>query len=80
MFALFRSNDYVDATKDEGLARFINCGCEPNAVSDEIGGSICIFAAIDVIAKGSEITYDYLMEDGDPKVCMCGSPRCRGVF
>ena len=87
---LFRADTstVVDATQAGGPARYINHSCAPNAVTKVVydGGRsgraarVCVMA-VDAIAAGDEITYDYqFAEEGDPIPCNCGAATCRGTL
>ncbi|CAN6640411.1 hypothetical protein TRVA0_018S00804 [Trichomonascus vanleenenianus] len=74
----------IDATKQGGIARFINHSCTPSCIAKiiQVQGTsrIVIYAARD-IAKGEELTYDYKFEreEGEDRVpCLCGSEKCKG--
>jgi histone-lysine N-methyltransferase SETD2 len=59
--------------------RHMNHSCDPNAYY-EYDGVVPIARARRVIAKGDEITVDYLINNpgGDSWPCRCGAERCRG--
>ncbi|XOV84918.1 MAG: SET domain-containing protein-lysine N-methyltransferase [bacterium] len=59
--------------------RYMNHSCDPNAYY-RYDGSMAMAYARRAIAKGSEITVDYLNNNpgGDSWLCRCGSERCRG--
>ena len=63
------------ARDSEGIARFLNHSCSPNA---GLRGQFHIVAMRDIEA-GEEICWDYDMsEDHDWSMpCSCGSPHCR---
>jgi uncharacterized protein len=74
----------IDAAVGGNDARFINHSCDPNCESVEEGGRVWI-EAIRPIARGEELTYDYLYEraEGDDERfyrCRCGAPACRGTI
>ena len=62
-----------------GMAMYINHSCEPNCeTEEEVDGSVWIISSRD-IAAGEELTYDYLLYEGDGDApCTCGSKQCRG--
>jgi SET domain-containing protein len=64
-----------------GMAMFINHSCEPNCVTEQDdNGRVWVIAVRDIRA-GEELTYDYLLWDGDDDApCHCGSPKCRGTM
>ena len=87
---LFRADTstVVDATQAGGPARYINHSCAPNAATKVVYDSgptgraprVCVMA-VDAIAAGDEITYDYqFAEEGDPIPCNCGAATCRGTL
>lgn len=59
-------------------ARYMNHSCDPSAYY-RYDGSIAMAYARRSIAKGTEITVDYLINNpgGDSWPCCCGSTRCR---
>jgi len=61
--------------------RHINASCDPNAIVKTINGIRHVVARRS-IAKGEEITYDYIIDchGGDVWQCNCGSYRCRGTI
>lgn len=85
----------IDAGVDGNDARWINTGCEPNAVAfvhehkgkDRRKDKV-IIEAKRAIKTGEEIIYDYgIMMDEPPSkaeleawACRCGSPKCRGTM
>ncbi|KAL6626751.1 hypothetical protein ACP70R_030477 [Stipagrostis hirtigluma subsp. patula] len=77
---LFRlDDDYVDATKRGGLARFVNHSCEPNCytkvITVEGQKKIFIYAKRRIYA-GEELTYNYKFPLEEKKIpCHCGSRR-----
>ncbi len=66
-----------------GMAAFINHGCDPNCeTEDDDEGRVWIVALRD-IAAGEELSYDYRMYDGpenDHAYCDCGARNCRGTM
>jgi SET domain-containing protein len=60
-------------------AMFINHSCDANCETGEEDGRVWIDAIQD-IAAGEEITFDYCLYDGgdEEALCNCGSPKCRG--
>ena len=87
LFAL-TDGSFVDAGATGGNdARFINHSCDPNSEAYEEDGHLRV-RAIEPIAAGTEITYDYRLErEGKPKkswvrlyACHCGSKNCRGTM
>ena len=76
----FRYDDdhYLDPL--DGLGRYLNHSCDPNAGVFKRGDSLYLFAA-ERIARGREIVIDYSTITGDDDTyrmrCHCGSRRCR---
>ncbi len=66
----------IDATEDNGVARYINHSCEPNTEAEIVDDRI-IISAIQAIKKGEEITIDYGDEYYDefirPHGCKCSA-------
>ncbi|MBI4394022.1 MAG: SET domain-containing protein-lysine N-methyltransferase [Euryarchaeota archaeon] len=70
----------IDGSVRRNIARFANHSCDPNCESDVIRGHIWIIALQD-IARGEEITYDYNFDfDDEPVRCRCGAKKCRGFI
>ena len=68
----------VDASHTEGVLRFANHSCRPNAALRIQRGRIEIYAQRD-IAPGEEITLDYgETHHRGTLACRCGAPGCRG--
>jgi SET domain-containing protein len=81
----------IDATFRGNVARFFNHACSPsnNLCKQKVFAApyvtaayrLAFFAARD-IQEGEELTYDYEYEvgavKGQPMVCRCGAPTCRG--
>ena len=77
----------IDAAVGGNASRWINHGCKPNCIADEIDGRIFIRArrAIDA---GEELNYDYGLIIDEPYTmklkreyeCRCGAKRCRGTM
>lgn len=77
LFGLTNGTHVIDG---DGIAAFINHSCDPNCEVDEVGGKV-IITAIQNIAAGTELTYDYNLYDGDlddSSPCYCGRKKCRG--
>ena len=56
---------------------YFNHSCSPNA---GLSGQT-VLVALQPIAAGEEVCFDYAMTDGSPYDefrCTCGSPHCRG--
>jgi SET domain-containing protein len=62
-----------------GMAMYVNHSCKPNCeTEEEVNGSVWIVSSRN-IAAGEELTYDYLLYEGDGDApCTCGSKKCRG--
>jgi SET domain-containing protein len=64
----------IDGSSRRNIARYANHACRPNAESDVVEGRV-ILRAIETIAPGDEITYDYGREYFDiflgPGGCKC---------
>jgi SET domain-containing protein len=64
-----------------GMAMFINHSCDPNCVTEQDDNGRVWVTAVRDIKAGEELTYDYLLYDGDDDApCHCGSPKCRGTM
>jgi len=81
---MFRLSDseVVDATVAGNAARFINHSCDPNCyseiVDDGVGQKHVVIFALQSIAPGEELTYDYKFPFEDVKItCMCATRRCK---
>lgn len=81
----------INAKNMGNLSRFMNHSCSPNVFwqpvlynhGDERYPHIMFFA-LKNIPPLTELTYDYGMSAGagsrKTKECLCGSPKCRGLF
>lgn len=77
----------IDASVGGNEARFINHACEPNCEALMEGKRIFI-EAIEDIAPGAELFYDYGLERDEPYQeswkelysCKCGATTCRGTM
>jgi uncharacterized protein len=79
----------IDANVGGNAARWINHACEPNCEADQVDddklGARVYIQALEDIAPGTELFYDYglvIDERYTAKLkkeyeCRCGSPRCR---
>jgi uncharacterized protein len=75
---LFGLQDGKHVIDGFGTAMFINHSCDPNCTTEEIDGRIWIVAERN-IAPGEELTYDYMLYDGEGDApCSCGAKKCRG--
>ncbi|KAF2111338.1 hypothetical protein BDV96DRAFT_499437 [Lophiotrema nucula] len=86
---LFRIDEdtVIDATKQGGIARFINHSCTPNCTAKIIrveGSKRIVIYALRDINKDEELTYDYKFErelDATDRIpCLCGSVGCKGFL
>jgi uncharacterized protein len=75
---LFGVGDGTMVIDGHGTAMFINHSCDPNCETEEIDNKVWI-TALRNIAPGEELTYDYLLYDGDDDDarCNCGAAACR---
>ncbi len=77
LFGLSNGRQVIDG---QGMARYINHSCRPNCETEEEDGRIWI-VALRHIRAGEELTYDYLLYDGEGEAgCACGARRCRGTL
>jgi len=77
---LFGLGDGRTVIDGHGTAMFINHSCDPNCETEEIDGRVWI-KALRAIKPGEELTYDYLLYDGDDDApCYCGAQKCRGTM
>lgn len=81
---MLNDDEYIDATKRGGLARYINHSCGPNCDSIIVHAynkrHVVIYAIKD-IPPMTELTYDYKLpyELKEKRIrCLCGSVNCRG--
>jgi len=76
---LFGVGDGTAVIDGHGMAMFINHSCDPNCETDEDdSGRVWVIASRNIKA-GEELTYDYLLYDGeDDATCHCGASKCRG--
>jgi len=74
----FGPETYLDP--GDGVARYVNHSCEPNAAVGKERNRLYLFAAAP-IANGDEIVFDYSTILGDDDIwtmrCNCGEARCR---
>lgn len=80
IFELNKRHD-IDGNVPYNTARLINHSCDPNCEVEIIRGKIWVIAIND-IAEGEEITYNYGydFEDYQKHPCRCGSARCVGYI
>lgn len=78
---LFGIDDGETVIDGHGMAMFINHSCDPNCETEQDDdGRVWVIARRNIRA-GEELTYDYLLYDGDDEApCYCGSPKCRGTM
>lgn len=78
---LFGVGDGKFVIDGHGMAMFINHSCDPNCDTFEDDDGRVWIGAIRDIAAGEELTYDYLLYDGDEdQPCHCGAEKCRGTM
>ena len=74
----FGPETYLDP--GEGVARYVNHSCVPNAAVGKQSNRLFLFAA-EPIASGDEIVFDYSTILGDDDIwimrCNCGDRTCR---
>ncbi|KAH0610068.1 uncharacterized protein H6S33_012614 [Morchella sextelata] len=84
-FMSLGKNEFIDATKKGGLARFCNHSCNPNCFIDKwvVGDKLRmgIFSKRDIIA-GEELVFDYNVDryGAEPQTCFCQEPNCLGYI
>lgn len=84
-FMSLGKNEFIDATKKGGLARFCNHSCNPNCFIDKwvVGEKLRmgIFSKRDVKA-GEELVFDYNVDryGAEPQSCYCGESNCLGYI
>jgi SET domain-containing protein len=62
-----------------GMAMYVNHSCDPNCETEEDEDGKVWISSMRDIAAGEELTYDYLLYEGDGDApCSCGSKKCRG--
>ena len=62
-----------------GMAMYVNHSCDPNCETEEDEDGRIWISSMRDIAAGEELTYDYLLFEGDDDApCSCGSKKCRG--
>ena len=79
-----RHQDYVARGRVVLMAepeRYINSSCDPNTYVVTRGDTRHV-VALRSVARGEEITYDYLLncDGGAEWQCRCGAARCRGAI
>ncbi|KDN39839.1 SET domain-containing protein [Tilletiaria anomala UBC 951] len=84
-FMALAREEYIDATKVGGKARFINHSCNPNCYVSKwhVGKHMRmgIFAKRPIIA-GEELSFNYNVDryGNDAQPCYCGEPNCVGTI
>lgn len=84
-FMMLQREEFLDATRKGGVARFINHSCNPNCFVSKwhVGKHMRmgIFAKRD-IGKGEELTFNYNVDryGNDAQPCYCGEPNCVGTI
>lgn len=78
---LFGTSDGETVIDGFGMAMYVNHSCDPNCETEEDEhGKVWIISTRN-IAAGEELTYDYLLYEGDGDApCTCGSANCRGTM
>ncbi|KAE8225332.1 hypothetical protein CF319_g1916 [Tilletia indica] len=82
-FMMLQREEYLDATKKGGKARFLNHSCNPNCYVEkwQVGKHMRmgIFARREIRA-GEELTFNYNVDryGNDAQDCFCGEPNCVG--
>ncbi|KAK0556007.1 histone methyltransferase set2 [Tilletia horrida] len=82
-FMMLQREEYLDATKKGGKARFLNHSCNPNCYVEkwQVGKHMRmgIFARRRIYA-GEELTFNYNVDryGNDAQDCFCGEPNCVG--
>ncbi|KAL9931781.1 hypothetical protein V8E36_009331 [Tilletia maclaganii] len=82
-FMMLQREEYLDATKKGGKARFLNHSCNPNCYVEkwQVGKHMRmgIFARRTIYA-GEELTFNYNVDryGNDAQDCFCGEPNCVG--
>ncbi|KAK0564992.1 histone methyltransferase set2 [Tilletia horrida] len=82
-FMMLQREEYLDATKKGGKARFLNHSCNPNCYVEkwQVGKHMRmgIFARR-AIRAGEELTFNYNVDryGNDAQDCFCGEPNCVG--
>lgn len=75
---------FIDATRTDGDARFVNHSCNPNCISRTVSidqtPSVILYASRE-IKEGEELTLDYHMKEWNRRAprlkCFCQSTNCR---
>ena len=76
---LFGTSDGETVVDGFGMAMYVNHSCDPNCETEEEEDGKIWIKSIRAIKAGEELTYDYLLYEGDGDApCSCGSRSCRG--
>jgi SET domain-containing protein len=76
---LFGTSDGETVIDGFGMAMYVNHSCDPNCETEEDEQGKVWIMSMRNIAAGEELTYDYLLYEGDGDApCSCGSAKCRG--
>lgn len=84
-FMMLQREEFLDATKKGGIARFINHSCNPNCYVSKwhVGKHMRmgIFSKRDII-PGEELTFNYNVDryGNEAQTCYCGEPNCVGAI
>jgi SET domain-containing protein len=84
-FMSLEKDQFIDATKKGGLARFVNHSCNPNCETEKwvVGKKfrMGIFAKRHIKA-GEELVFDYNVDryGAEKQPCYCGEPNCLGYI
>ncbi|MCO5598683.1 hypothetical protein L7F22_052781 [Adiantum nelumboides] len=84
-FMMLQREEFLDATKKGGIARFINHSCNPNCYVSKwhVGKHMRmgIFSKRDII-PGEELTFNYNVDryGNEAQACYCGEPNCVGAI
>ena len=78
---LFGTSDGETVIDGFGMAMYVNHSCDPNCETEEDEQGKVWIMSLRHIAAGEELTYDYLLYEGDGDApCSCGSTKCRGTM
>uniref|UniRef100_A0A8P4GQN8 Histone-lysine N-methyltransferase SETDB2 n=1 Tax=Dicentrarchus labrax TaxID=13489 RepID=A0A8P4GQN8_DICLA len=81
--------NFLDASKEGNVSRFINHSCQPNLFiqnvftdSHDPGFPVIAFFTSRVVKAGTELTWNYSADTQRKQevACLCGSSGCRGQF
>ena len=78
---LFGVGDGVHVIDGYGMSMYVNHSCRPNCETVEDEEHRVWIVAMRDIEPGEELTYDYLLYDGEGEApCTCGAANCRGTM